>query len=415
MDCGRRHLGPRAATAPPEAWLHAVHCGCRPPSTEPPFYIDGEGERIEDEQNEETLLQTPTVSAGSAQGPRARRLPFDSETRESWLVPLRVIAACRILRFPLRLRRLWALNFMTPYFSLSKRRDRFYFLTHNYYLSKKFSVAQRIDCAVVHYSFERQNYGPCYHRSVYQSSRGLALWHRVVDGTPYTITLCATEDNRYEGDLSVLCLVNETRVCRLSFSYVSGGLFGIQPEHTMFVTRSQIDRNPELDCFRGSFKQNSPPYFCLAAVCGIAMANGMSPVVMIQDEAQIAYEKRYAEGFRNSYSGLWEAFGAQEVVDGSAYIMSIPPKLTPLSQVEHKNRALGRRRNWVEIALSARHVMLQHRTNSVPPPIAGEALAHHFCPGHIVPSSAIPARLRPVAQSATPSAHLPDNEERKSG
>jgi hypothetical protein len=154
----------------------------------------------------------------------------------------------------------------------------------------------------------------------------------------------------------------------------------------MFVTRSQTDRNPELQRFRDSFKQNSPPYFCLAAVCGIAMANGMPAIVMVKDEAQIAYQERYAEGFRHSYSGLWEAFGAQEIVDGSSYMMSIPPKLSPLSSVEHKNRALARRRNWLEIALSAREVMLQDRTNWAPPPIDGEALAHHFYTGYSLQS-----------------------------
>jgi len=386
MDCGRRHVGPRSATAPAEAWLYVVHCGCRPPSTEPSFYIDGDGERIEDDQNDETLSQALTFSTGSARRLRPRKFPFDWETRDSLLVPLRLIAASRILRFPLKLRRLWTLNFISPYFSLNNKRDTFFFLTHHYYLSKTFSLAQRIDCALAHYSFEGRNYGPIYHRSVYQSPRGLALWHRVVDGTRYSIRLCATEDNRYEGDLSVLCFVNETRICRVSFSYVSGSLFGLQPGHTMFVTRSQTDRNPELECFRNSFKQNSPPYFCVAAVCGIAMANGMRAVVMIKDEAQIAYEARYAEGFKNSYSGLWEAFGAQEIVGGPAYVMSIPPKLSPLSSVKHRNRALARRRNWLEITLSARQVMLQDRTNWAPPPIDGGALAQHLSTGRSLQS-----------------------------
>ncbi|HEV2269974.1 MAG TPA: hypothetical protein VGR92_10975, partial [Steroidobacteraceae bacterium] len=47
------------------------------------------------------------------------------------------------------------------------------------------------------------------------------------------------------------------------------------------------------------YKQNSPPYFCLASVFGIAMANGMRAIFLVKDEAQIAYQERYAEGFRN--------------------------------------------------------------------------------------------------------------------
>jgi uncharacterized protein VirK/YbjX len=257
----------------------------------------------------------------------------------------------------LKPKELWSLNFMKPY------------------LSRYFTLAQRIDCAITHYSFEAQNYGPTYRRSVYQSPRGLVLWHRVEDGTGYTITLRATEDKRREGDLSVYCFVNDTRVCRVSFSYVNGSLFGLQRERTMFVTRSQTDRNSELQRFRDTFKQNSPPYFCLASVCGIAMANGMRGIFMIKDDAQMGYAEQYAEGFRNSYSALWEAFGAQEIEHRHAYALSIPLKLNPLSVVKHRGRAIARRRFWLEIALNTRKAMLGGRTSRAPPPLEGEAYA----------------------------------------
>jgi uncharacterized protein VirK/YbjX len=305
---------------------------------------------------------------------RTPKLGTDRVTR-SWLAPFRLIAACRILPFPLKLKQLWSLNFMRSYFPNKNKRDTFFFLSHDHYLSKNLTVAQRVDCAINHYSFEGQNYGSTYHRSVYQSQHGLALWHRTVDGTRYTIALRATEDNRYEGDLSVLCFVNETRVCRVSFSYVDGSLFGLRSERTMFVTRNQTDRNPELQRFRDSFKQNSPPYFCLASVCGIAMANGMRAIFLVKDDAQIAYQEQYAEGFRNSYSALWEAFGAQQIDDGHAYTMSIPPKLIPLSIVKHRNRAVARRKHWLEIVQSARQAMLEDRTSWAPRPIDEEALA----------------------------------------
>jgi len=317
----------------------------------------------------------PEVSTRWVKHFRSKTLESGRATRELWLAPFRLIAACGILPFPLKLKQLWSLNFLRPYFSDEKKRDTFFFLTHNHYLSRDLTLAQRVDCAVNHYSFERQNFGPAYHRSVYHSPRGLALWHRVVDGTRYTITLRATEDRRYEGDLSVLCFVDDTRVCRVSFSYVDGSLFGLQPERTMFVTRNQTERNPALQRFRDSFKQNSPPYFCLASVCGIAMANGMRAIFMVKDHAQIAYDERYAEGFRNSYSALWKAFGAQEIDDRHAYTMSIPLKLNPLSSVKHKTRAVARRKNWQEIAISARQAMLEYRTSWAPPPIDGEALA----------------------------------------
>ena len=189
------------------------------------------------------------------------------------------------------------------------------------------------------------------------------------------LRLRATDDPRREGGLSVLCFVDDTPVYCMAFSYVNGRLFGLGSGRTMFVTRSQTNRNPQLQRFRDTFKQNSPPYFCLAAVCGIAMANGMSNVVMIKHDAQISYDERYAKGFRNSYSALWEAFGAQELEHRHAYIMSIPLNLNPLSGMKHRARAIARRRNWLEIALSTRQILLEDRTSRDPPPIKGEAHA----------------------------------------
>jgi hypothetical protein len=43
--------------------------------------------------------------------------------------------------------------------------------------------------------------------------------------------------------------------------------------------------------------------------------------------------------------------------------------LSPLAGVKHKSRAIARRRNWMEIALSAREAMLGDRISSSPPPI----------------------------------------------
>ena len=152
---------------------------------------------------------------------------------------LRLVAACRILGFPSKLGQLWSLNFLESYFPKSKDRDRFFFLTHDYYLSKHFSLSQRIDCAIAHYGFEERNFKPGYRQAVYQSSQGLTLWHRVVEGTQYSIRLLVTDDNRYEGDLSVLCLVDDSRVCRVSFSYVNAAFFGLPAGPAIFVTRNR--------------------------------------------------------------------------------------------------------------------------------------------------------------------------------
>jgi uncharacterized protein VirK/YbjX len=281
------------------------------------------------------------------------------------------------LRLRLRLARFRPVAFVLLLCSLKPKELLSLKFTESY-LTSRFTLAQRIRCAIAHYTFEGKHYGAKYHRAVHQSPEGLLLWHRIVDGTRYAITLCATEDKRREGDLSVLCFVNGTRVCRLAFTYINGGMFGLDSRRTMFVARSQADRNAELQRFRDTFKQNSPPYFCLAAVCGIAMANGMPAILLVKHDAQIAFAEQYAESFKNSYSRLWESFGAEEIEHRQAYVMSLPPKFKPLTGMKHRTRAIARRRNWLEIALSARQALLADRISAAPPPV--DATAHEPLP-----------------------------------
>ena len=278
----------------------------------------------------------------------------------------------RVLKFPSKLRQLWSLQLLGPHSGGQYCADRLFFLSHEHYLSRHLTLAQRIDCAIAHYGFERQNYNPDYHRAIYHSSRGLRLWYRTIGGRQYSIDLRATEDNRHEGDLSILCCVNDVRICRLSFSYVDRSIFGQASQRTLFVTRNQTDNSPERKEFSDAFKQNSPQYFCIAAACGVAMANGMRSMLMIKAGAQIAYADRYAESFRHSYSELWQKLGAQDIGDRHAYLMPVPMPLNPLTIVKHKTRALARRHNWQEITQSARQTMLEHRISRLPVPTGEE-------------------------------------------
>ena len=146
-------------------------------------------------------------------------------------------------------------------------------------------------------------------------------------------------------------------------------MFGIDAPVTMFVTRNQTDRNSELQRFRADFKQNSPQYFCVAAVCGIAMAHGLRQICLIQDEAQVAYDARYAQNFRNSYSEFWRAFGAKPMPALNVHTMAVPPEFNPIAMVKHKARAGARRQNWLEVMVNARQAILEDRLTRCPMPI----------------------------------------------
>ncbi len=289
--------------------------------------------------------------------------------------PQRLLRACKLMLFPKKLYRLWRLHFLRPYIGHREHPDRFFYFSHDSYLSREFSLRQRLTCALSHYEHESCSCGPAYHEAVYRTSQGLTLWQRMVNGTRYTLSLRATEEYRHEGDLSILCLVDDVTVCRLSFSYVRGALFGIDAPMTLLVTRNQTNRNPALQRFRADFKQNSPPYFCVAAVCGIAMAHGMREMCLIGTEAQVGYDLRFADSFKNSYSGFWPSFGAQPLDKHDAFSMTVPPALNPIANVKHKSRAAARRQNWLEIMVNARQAILEDRLTRSPIPIDVETSA----------------------------------------
>jgi hypothetical protein len=154
----------------------------------------------------------------------------------------------------------------------------------------------------------------------------------------------------------------------MSYTIVDAVSFGMNRGPILFITRNQVAQGPELDLFREVFPQNSPPYFCLAAISGIACANGFKSIAAIKSEAQLAYQQRYDSGFRNSYCNFWSHFGAKEV-DHQAYLMEVPPVLAPLSSVKskHRGRANSRRKHWARIMHLAQHTVYAHRVEPKPP------------------------------------------------
>ncbi len=285
-----------------------------------------------------------------------------------WLAPARAVAVSRVLKFPSKFSQLWSLQLRDRYFRSLDRPDRLFFLSHEHYLSRYLTLAQRVDCAIAHYRFERQHHTAAYHHAVYHSSRGLTLWERVVGEARFSIILRATEDNRHEGDLSILCCVDGVRICRISFAFMNAGMVGLSSLTTLFVTRNQTDNNAARRLFTNAFRQNAPQYFCLAAVCGIALASGMRSILLIKAEAQIAYAEKYSTSFANSYSTLWQSLGAADPGDRHAFLMPVPMPLTPLSSVNHKTRAIARRGHWLEITQGAHQTLVAHQLSRLPDP-----------------------------------------------
>ena len=246
-----------------------------------------------------------------------------------------------------------------------KKADLFHHLRHQFYLSKRLSTRQRLEVALNHRDYEYGRYSDAYRAQVYRSN-GLTLWQADVDGTHFCIRLIASRDLSWEGDLSVMLHANGARLCTMSFTYVDSSLFGAGETPMMFVTRNQSDpHKPEQQLFRQSFRHTMPPYFCLAALFGIAQANGMDSIAAVRHQAQIACTPDNQAVLKNSYDAFWRAFRATEL-DEQSFVLPVPMTLTPLSEIKakHRGRAVERRRAWSEVSMSTCAVIAELQTSS---------------------------------------------------
>jgi len=280
----------------------------------------------------------------------------------------RLLRAAKILRYPSLVRRLHVLRFLRQFVD----RELCFFLSRPHYLSRYFRVWDRIHNALLHYEHESRSFDSGYRAQVY-SPNGLLLWKETKDGIDVSIRLVVTESNEsrqgivygwafLEGDLSVILEVNGHEAGRMSYTVVDGATFGLASLPTLFVTRNQLKRTPELELFRRCYRHSSPQYFCLAAVAGIAMANGFRYIAAIRGKAQSAYRPQFDEQFQNSYCKFWQQFGAK-AIDRQAWLMPVPLDPPPISAVtaKHRGRANDRRALWAAITCQAMSAISAHR------------------------------------------------------
>jgi uncharacterized protein VirK/YbjX len=156
---------------------------------------------------------------------------------------LRFLAALRIMFFPSTIVLFNSMKLMTKLHNPTRKHDPLYFLVHDYYISKRFTLRQRVQCAIKHHEYELKSYTCEYARQVYRSD-GIVLWQRSFGDLHFTVTLIATGDNRHEGDLSVDLSVNGIRLCRMSFCYLNANIFGTSSHMTMLISRNQTDSTP---------------------------------------------------------------------------------------------------------------------------------------------------------------------------
>jgi hypothetical protein len=260
--------------------------------------------------------------------------------------------------------------------------DPLHFISHTDYLVKSLSLERRFEAALAHQRIEAALLAPALIQKMY-SAEGVRLWEAEVEGHRFSLEIGLPGLELLEGDLRMRLIADGRGIGTVNFVWADAAMFGARSRPTIFITRNQTHMWPELDMFRTHFKQNSPPYFGIAALSGIALACGMNELYAVQHQHQVTFDGTYATSYFRSYDEFWEKFSAERATP-FAFRLEVPLKLRDLSELKskHRSRAESRRRAWGEVAQSASELMAAHLRRGaaagVPaamPAVAAEAAA----------------------------------------
>lgn len=278
----------------------------------------------------------------------------------------RILCAARSLRalwFYRDHQALYRLDVYRNYVAQPSNGDPFHHLSQRDYLLKGLDARQRVQCALAHYHFEETTFNADYKQAVYLDG-GLQLWQHGEGDDQFSILLAMSPRARTEGDLSISLVVNGDCLHQLSFSWMDGAMAGVGSPMLPFVARNQgrwSDSGPAFDAFERAFPNNSPSFFCFAAMQGMAQAIGMTQVVAVKATEHVAYDANDARNFANAYDGFWKVLGGLEL-PGPIWRIALPFYLKPLADMpsKHRKRAAQRREHWRAIGDAARSTLQRH-------------------------------------------------------
>ncbi|GAB3418556.1 VirK/YbjX family protein [Massilia agilis] len=279
----------------------------------------------------------------------------------SWI--LCILRTSRVLMYYRDHQALCQLDVVRNYVALPPNDDLFHHLSHRDYLVKGLSPRQRVQCALAHYNFEETTFNAAYKQAVYRDG-GLVLWEHQHEEHRFLIRLDMASRANAEGDLTLSLVADGKCLHRLSFSWMDGAMAGVQAPLVPFIARNQgrwTDSGEAFEAFEQVFPNNSPSFFCFAAMQGVAQAVGMDQVVAIKCTAHVAYNPDEVKHFANAYDGFWKILGGVEM-PGNTWLIALPFYLKPLADMpsKHRKRAAQRREHWRVIGESARGTLQRH-------------------------------------------------------
>jgi hypothetical protein len=275
---------------------------------------------------------------------------------------LSIARSLRVLLFYRAHQRLFELDLVRDYLAAPSddRRatelsaDLFHHLSHRDYLVRNLPLRQRVACMLHHYCFEDATFDTDYKRALYRGG-GLVLWRRSEGGSEFSITLSQAAPPMGMGELVIAFDADGTCLHRLGFSWIEGKLAGLDSPALPFVAHNQgrgPDSDPAFAVFDRVFPNNSPAFFCFAAMQGVAQAVGMTQLVGIKGGLHLGCDAQSAKQLARVHDGFWQTLGGIEL-PGPGYLVELPFRLKPLPG-KHRGRAALRRAHWAAIEAQAR-------------------------------------------------------------
>ena len=282
-----------------------------------------------------------------------------------------VARSLRVLAYYREHRALCRLGVYRNHVARTAHDDLFHHLSHRDYLIRDLSPRERVRAVLSHYRFEDATFDAGYLDAVYVR-RSLPLWQYEADGSSFLLQLEMASRSNAEGDLTIALVADGKCLHRLSFSWLDGDMAGVDRPVVPFVARNQgrwIDSGAAFEAFERIFPNNSPSFFCFAAMQGIALGLGMDRIVAIRSEAHIAYDPDPEKHFTNAYDGFWKILGGVEMPGRPGYLIALPFYVKPLSEMpsKHRKRAALRREHWRMIGESARVAVGRHLLHAPAP------------------------------------------------
>jgi uncharacterized protein VirK/YbjX len=265
----------------------------------------------------------------------------------AWL--LSILRPLRVLAYRESHLKLLALPVYKQCGATMLRGHPFHHISHHHYLRQGLTVRQRVQYVYQHYAFESLRWTDNYRQAVY-GGPGLELWRSHGGAAVVTIRLEAGERGVPEGDLSIVLSVDNAVLHRIRFNWLADTQDGSM---TPFLVSSQrrSSNTEALLAFERDFPQNSPAFFCFAAVEGVARVVGCSAILGVRGHEQICARKgRDNTHFKSSYDNFWRALGGWDC-GREGFLVRLPTHEKPLSKLSssHRRRAQGRRTNWKAI------------------------------------------------------------------